>query len=106
MKYFQGETIEGTIDSEDINLGEVDFAIWIYKHIKSPIVIEKKEMTLDDNGNYSFAISSEKTKDMPLGRYVVEMVVADDSVIIGKASAFELISSVSKGSLSYGDCEY
>ncbi len=105
MKYYQGETIEATIESDDINLNEVDFTIWIYKHPKHPIVITKDEMTINKEGKHSFSISSERTHRMPVGRYSVELVVADDSVIIARASAFELVSSVSKGDLDYGTSE-
>ncbi len=104
MKYLQGETIEATIESEDINLAGLNFTVWIYKHVKCPIVIKKEEMGVDSNGNYTFSISSEDTKKMATGRYNVEMVIADDSVVIGKGVAFELISSVSKGEMEYEEC--
>ncbi len=101
MKYYQGETIEATIQSDDLVLENVDFSIWIYRDRGCPIVINKSQMNFTNEGTYKLVIGSEVTAEMPSGRYNIEIVVADDTVIIGRAIAFELICSVSKGGLCY-----
>lgn len=102
MRYYIGETINITIESEDFNFDEIDFSVWLYKHTDNPIVVNKSEMTVLGDGRYMLTLASDITEEMELGRYTMEIVCVDDNVVILKALAFELVNCVSKGNISYG----
>lgn len=99
MRYLQGETISMTIQSSDIKLSEINFTVWLYRHCDHTIKIKKEEMREVSEGEYEILINSSVTANFAAGRYFIEVVSEDDSVVISRAIAFEIVCCVSKGEL-------
>lgn len=98
-QYYQGDTILFDIAGVDLNFEQIDFVSRIYATTDSPIVIEKRNMTLKAPGIYTGTISSEMTAALPVGNYTHEILLRrDDGVLnsIALAPAFTLSKSSSK----------
>ena len=96
--YFRGDTIIFDIGSETLDLDGVDFVIFVYRNPDAPeIKIEKSDMSRQAADNYRATISAETTKDLPVGRYALEIYLKGTSRrIYFQADFINLRDSASK----------
>lgn len=99
---YRGENIDIAVKGDaQHNLDSKDFKVLVYPdgHTEELQTINKSEMTQIATNYYSGSIGYNKSKNMPLGSYTIEVLVIegqnDRSIFLSK-SAFHLYDSASK----------
>lgn len=99
---YRGENIDITIKGDDVfNLDDMDFKVLVYpdRHVDEAISIAKSDMTRLEDNQYFASIGYEKTKELPIGEYTIEVLVIEGSTsrsIFAKRGAFPVYDSASK----------
>lgn len=80
--FYQGENIPINIIDENSELQDVDFVLLIYPHYDKQRVLEYhrenfQREVVDDNTVYRMSVPWRVTKDMPVGDYCLEVMVAE-----------------------------
>lgn len=81
--FYQGETIPVVISGDDtVDLREREFMMLVYPQYENNKVVEYKKQDFveevdDGNLRYRCLISHEKSKEMPVGDYVIEVMIAE-----------------------------
>ena len=99
---YRGENIDITIKGDsEYNLDELDFKVLVYpdRHPEGKIIIDKSSVTKIDTNYYELSIGFEKTKEMALGQYTIELLLVESGTsrsIFAKQGAFPIYESASK----------
>ena len=91
----KGSTISGDISSDTEDLTALEFFLLFYVDRRKPVKISKSEMTLAESGAYNWALTSQVTKNMDAGQYIMELCLSNGGVTIKKEQVFVLEESES-----------
>lgn len=82
-----GETINFSIESDNINLEDTEFIIYLYDSTKIPRIFRKEESEYRD-GDYIFTITAEQSAEMAPTSYTLEIMLEQTNVCIGRILNF------------------
>lgn len=102
IEYYQGETIRFNIKAggtNAIDLTAIDFVLSLSNVFGTfSKIFQKSDLTAIEQ-YYQGRIDSQETKSMPIGTYIVEIMLTDTDTVILHAQAFSLKNSIVKNAI-------